>query len=62
MYVSLKEESWEEFKMHATAINGKQEGSVAFLLMTSTNKSTFENGQYRVILPETKNTPCSLLM
>ena len=31
----VKEESWEEFYMHATANNAKQKGSVVFSHLTS---------------------------
>ena len=34
--------------------NDKQEGSVAFVLTTLMKKSTFNNGEIRAILPETK--------
>ena len=43
--------------MHPTTIDDKQKGFVAFLLMTSTKKSTLKYGENRAISPETKTCP-----
>ena len=53
----MKEESWEEFQHTCYRDNGKQEGFVAFLLMTFTKKSMFKNRVNRAILPKTKRLP-----